>query len=209
MRRGSSHEPAPVSGTRPRCTKFQAMRARLVMMRTSAWVTNSAPIPTAGPSTAAITGFGHAISGHAARGRLAPPPAAGAALVGRRVGEVRQVGAGAERAAAAGHDDHPGPLVLAGVGHGGDEVAQHRVRHGVALLRAVDRDDPDALVVDLVADVAGGAGQRIGHQFVPFVVDVDVSFVSPVASRTPVMTAARSSAVRSGSPMARRLATPP
>src|SRR6476620_11259072 len=101
MSRGSSHEPAPVSGTRPRWTKFQAMRARLVMMRTSAWVTNSAPIPTAGPSTAA--------------------------LIGRRVGQVGQVGAGAERAARAGHDDHPRAVVLAGVGHRGDEVAQDGV----------------------------------------------------------------------------------
>jgi len=33
-----------------------------------------------------------------------------------------------------------------------------------ALLGPVDRDDPDALVVDLVADVAGRASQRIGHQ---------------------------------------------
>ena len=44
---GSSHEPAPVSGTSPRWAKFQANRARVETIRTSHWLVNSAPMPTA------------------------------------------------------------------------------------------------------------------------------------------------------------------
>ena len=44
---GSSQLPAPVSGTSPRCAKFHAKRVRGVMKRTSHWLENSAPMPTA------------------------------------------------------------------------------------------------------------------------------------------------------------------
>ena len=74
IRRGRIHVPAPVSGTRPRCTNTQPNRARGVAMRTSHIDVNSAPMPIAGPSMAHTIGFGHAISGDAARARRAPPP---------------------------------------------------------------------------------------------------------------------------------------
>ena len=53
-----------MSGTSPRCAKFQAKRARELAIRTSHWLVNSAPMPTAAPSIAPITGFGQATSGH-------------------------------------------------------------------------------------------------------------------------------------------------
>ena len=53
-----------MSGTRPRWAKFQAKRARLETMRTSHWLVNSAPMPTANPSMAPITGTGHCTRGH-------------------------------------------------------------------------------------------------------------------------------------------------
>ena len=62
--RGSSSVPAPVSGTRPRRTNTHPNRAEVVAMRTSHCVASSTPRPTAGPSTAAITGFGHATIDH-------------------------------------------------------------------------------------------------------------------------------------------------
>ena len=67
--RGRRKLPAPVSGTRPRFTKIQPSLARSLAMRTSAWVANSTPIPTAAPSMAAITGFGHWTMGHGVRAR--------------------------------------------------------------------------------------------------------------------------------------------
>jgi hypothetical protein len=60
MMRGSRNVPAPVSDTSPRNTKTHPNFARVDAMRTSHCVANSAPMPIAGPSTAAMTGFGQA-----------------------------------------------------------------------------------------------------------------------------------------------------
>jgi hypothetical protein len=73
MRRGRIHVPAPVSGTRPRCTNTQPNFERAVAMRTSHIDVNSAPIPMAGPSIAHTIGLGHAINGDAGRAARAPP----------------------------------------------------------------------------------------------------------------------------------------
>ena len=62
--RGSSHVPAPVSGTRPRWTKFQANRAFGLARRMSHCEVNSAPMPTAGPSIAPIVGLRDWAIGH-------------------------------------------------------------------------------------------------------------------------------------------------
>ena len=71
----------------------------------------------------------------------------------RQVGEV---GARAERSRHAGDDDDGGALVGTGLPHGFDEVEEHRVRHRVALLGAIDGDRAD-LAVDVVANVLGHA----------------------------------------------------
>ena len=63
--RGSSHVPAPVSGTRPRCTKFQPKRGPGRWRCASRSATSSStPMPTAAPSTAAMNGFGDRTIGH-------------------------------------------------------------------------------------------------------------------------------------------------
>ncbi len=61
---GSNQLPAPVFETKPLCEKFQAKPALLEAILISHWDTNSAPIPTAGPPTTTITGFGHSTIGH-------------------------------------------------------------------------------------------------------------------------------------------------
>jgi hypothetical protein len=45
-------------------TKIHPIFARSLAMRTSAWVANSTPMPTAAPSIAAMTGFGQRTIGH-------------------------------------------------------------------------------------------------------------------------------------------------
>ena len=148
--RGSSHVPAPVSGTRPRCTKFQANRAF-----------------GRGEADVALRGeFGaHADGGAVDRTdrRLRalrrsatsvrpprPPPRRPRDSPGTVARSARSVPA----------QNAPGtPVItiatvaLVGVGaaDGLDELAEHRVRHRVALLGPVDRDDPD-LALDVVAD---------------------------------------------------------
>ena len=62
--RGSSHVPAPVSGTSPRWTKFHANRAPVLARRMSHCELNSAPMPTAGPSIAPIVGLRAWAMGH-------------------------------------------------------------------------------------------------------------------------------------------------
>ena len=88
--------PAPVSGTSPRWTKFHPNRAFVEASRRSHCDVNSAPIPTAGPSTAQIVGFGHCTIGHHWSCSSALPRRPRDLTRDRR--EVGEVGAGTERA---------------------------------------------------------------------------------------------------------------
>ena len=153
--RGSSHVPAPVSGTRPRCTKIQPKRARVDAMRTSHWLVNSAPMPIAGPSMAPITGLGTARSATTRRSARRCP-ACRARCRGWSCRSERSVPAQKVPGAPV-RITHAGGVVAPGLVHGLDEVAEHRVRHRALLLGAIDGDRGDA-VVDVVPDEVGHAG---------------------------------------------------
>jgi hypothetical protein len=76
----------------------------------------------------------------------------------RRVRQVGEISAGAEGPAGARDDDNARRLVVSRSAHGVVELAQDGIGHGVALLGAIDRDQRDPVVVDLVADV------RVSHR---------------------------------------------
>ena len=123
-----------------------------------------APMPTAGPFTAEMTGFVQSKSRKVTR----PAPSRGAAtsahplatdglalgvaVVVERPGAAREVGAGTERSTAPGQDHRPHVVVGVDGGDGGEELADHRRRPRVQLVRPVQGDGGD-VVSDVVVDL--------------------------------------------------------
>ena len=112
------------------------------------------PTPTAGPFTAAITG----LIDRKMRNATNPPSSRCTSLVlqqlrmveGRTAGP--QVGAGAEAAAAPGHDHRTDVVVGVGTIERVDQLLVHAVREHVEPIGSVERDREDAFV-DLVTDL--------------------------------------------------------
>ena len=155
-RRGRNHD-EQASGTMPRRANTNPMRAFSDASRMSIGSVIVTPTPTAGPLIAAITGFRLS----KIRSDTRPPPSRGTpvgpglvapATGGERLATARQVGAGAEAAAAPGDDDRPHLVVGVGAVEGIDQLAHHRAGEGVELVGAVERDGGDR-AVDVVGDL--------------------------------------------------------
>ena len=91
---------------------------------------------------------------------LVRPPAHAARFAGN-ARQIRQIGAGAKRPAAAGDDQHPHPIIRSGLPHGAYELAQHGIGHRIALFRPINGDHADPVGVDIVADVVFGHGRGL------------------------------------------------
>ena len=158
--RGRNHDDA-ASGTIPTRAKTKPNRADSAAIRMSIGSVSVAPMPTAGPFTAAITGLRSA-----ANGRLATPPAsrgkppiccaqrAGRSRRVRRSANVSraaaEVGAGAERPARPVTTTTRTASSASAARRDRGELVGHGQRERVQPLRAVQRDRRDA-VRDLVA----------------------------------------------------------
>jgi hypothetical protein len=92
------------------------------------------PMPTAGPLTAAITGFKH-LKMRSVEG----------------VGAGGKIGAGAKPAARAGDDDRSDIVVLVGLVERVDQLLLHRAVEGIELVGPVQRDGEN-LFGDLIFD---------------------------------------------------------
>src|SRR5262249_41426001 len=115
------------------------------------------PTPTAGPFTAAITGFFDSkirsdTSPPASRGMRsgpswAPPPAGSEGLAA-----PGQVGPGAEAASGTGDDHYAHAVVGVGAVEGVDDLAPHRSGEGVEPVGPIEGQSGDA-ILDVVADL--------------------------------------------------------
>src|SRR5277367_6216710 len=115
------------SGTTPRRTNTNPIRALSAATRMSHCIGSVIPIPTAGPLIAAMIGL------RTFHGRIAR----------------------AERATGPGDDDHTHVVVLVVLGERSVEVRGHRSRERVQFLRPIQRDRRDA-VFDFLQNMSAG-----------------------------------------------------
>jgi hypothetical protein len=163
--RGRNHARKAASGVMPRRAKTKPKRACVEARRTSMGSCIVAPMPTAAPLIAPITGLRlreDAQRHLPAAVAVDPIGAAGFAQLLAPLGVVegvargREVGPGAEGAARAGDDHRAHGVIGVGEVEGGDELVAHARGEGVELLGPVQRHGGDAVLDGESEGLEGG-----------------------------------------------------
>ena len=126
-------------------------RARSEQMRRSHAMAIAQPPPAAAPSTSAMVAIGSALD--AIDHRVEPPLVGDAVIAAAEVAELRNVGAGRERAARSAYDEHAHVRVGLGRVAGLDQRVVHLPRQRVARLGAIQRHTRNGSV-DVPGDIA-------------------------------------------------------